>query len=72
LLEFLNDYLDSEHDTIGHEDGNVDVFLPGSLFNKIFALLDADKSGRVSRAEVCAYFAKIVGDQKTEGPEEVG
>jgi hypothetical protein len=32
-------------------------------------LLDTDKSGRVSKEEICAYFAKIVGDEKTEGAE---
>ena len=61
--------LEDGKDLIGHEDGNVNQLYPGSLFNKIFELLDADNSGKVSRGEVCAYFTKIVGDERTEGPE---
>ena len=72
LLEFLNDFLESESETIGHEDGNVDAFLHGNLFNKIFQLLDDDRSGKVSREEVCVYFTKILGDERTDGPEETG
>lgn len=36
LLEFLNDFLDAGSEGVGHEDGSVDAFLPGALFNKIF------------------------------------
>jgi hypothetical protein len=33
-------------------------------------LLDDDKSGRVSRSEVVAYFTKILGEEKTDGEPE--
>ena len=71
MLEFLNDLLDSEADKFEEEDYNVRGFSHGQLFNKIFQLLDYDNSGRISKTEVVDYFVKIVGDQKTEGPEGV-
>ena len=61
--------LESEAEAFEDEDYNVHGLQPGQLFNKIFQLLDADKSGRVSKEEICAYFAKMVGDIKTEGEE---
>ena len=33
-------------------------------------MLDADKSGRVSKDEVCKYFTKLIEDKKTEGQAE--
>lgn len=70
LLDFFNEFLEEEKlDHHGGEENDVEVFLAGPLFNKIFQLLDDDKSGRVSKKEVCDYFTKIVGDERCEGPE---
>lgn len=67
-LEFLNEFLEAEKlEDLAHEDGNVDYFTQGQLFNSMFKMLDVDKSGRVSSDEICGYFTKILGNEPTEG-----
>ena len=68
VLTFFNEYIEAQKDNFEADDYNLDGLLPGMVFNKIFQSLDTSENGRVSKDEILDYFFKLIGENKTEGP----
>ena len=59
---FLNDYLDTgENDEGDHY--YVEKLVPGTVFNKLFQMLDASSNGRVDRKAMLEFFYKLVENE---------